>query len=208
MPGEDSKPPPPSGKQKRPTPRLLRFARLAGWAIVVILPFLAYRLALVTHSIAVQSQRNDFPPTTTASLSRVIDADTIEVFVRGRRERVQLLGVDGPELFRKEKAQVGGRLESQWVPVDDPEARAAQAELARFLEGKSLTLEFDPVESQTDRYGRLLAWVWIEERSGARILVNEWVIGQGLAELRPGRSPLKYDPILEAAAEERARATP
>jgi len=190
------------------SPRFLLFVRLVLIAVFIAVPFLTYRLALVTHSIAVQSQQQPFPATVFAGLSRVIDADTIEVFVRGRRERVQLLGVDGPELFTKERKQDGGRLESEWRPTDDPKAVVARERLAQFLESKSLALEFDPEEDQMDRYGRLLVWVWADESNGARVLVNEWLICEGLAVLRPGRKPLKYDRQLESAASERAEGKP
>ena len=186
--------------RRRLAPRLRSFARLAGWVILIILPFLAYRLAMLSHGVVVELQRPDLPPIIAAKLSRVIDGDTIEVFIQGRRERVQLLGVDGPELFRKETKQENGRMETEWVQVDDPQAAIAQKALTQFMQGKPLTLEFNGEEDQLDRYGRLLAWVWVRESDGTRVLVNEWLIRQGLAKLRLRGQALKYRDLLQAAA--------
>jgi endonuclease YncB( thermonuclease family) len=173
--------------------------RLLAVAFLIAVPFLLYRLGLVTHSVAVKYERAEFPADLEVRFSRVIDADTIEVFAGGERLRVQLLGIDGPELFYKETRQVDGRLDAEWVQVDDPAAEAAKERLEGFLQGKSLVLEFDPAESQVDHYGRLLAWVWAEERRYPRTLVNEWLVREGLVELRPGRRTLKYDHLLRAA---------
>lgn len=105
-----------------------------------------------------------------ASVTRVIDGDTIEVRFGGDLERVRLMGVDTPERG------------------DDfySEASAFTAQWAG--RGTKVFLETDVEER--DRYGRLLAYVWLERPSAnpsrSEILgrmVNAKLLYQGFAVL-------------------------
>lgn len=82
-------------------------------------------------------------------VAHVVDGDTIEVTVDGRRETVRLLGVDTPETVHP------GR------PVEcfGPEASAFTH--SRLL-GRTVRLTFDRV--RRDPYGRLLAYVEVDGR--------------------------------------------
>jgi micrococcal nuclease len=82
-------------------------------------------------------------------VAQVVDGDTIEVTVDGRREIVRLLGVDTPETVHP------GR------PVEcfGPEASAFTH--SRLL-GRTVRLTFDRV--RRDPYGRLLAYVEVDGR--------------------------------------------
>jgi micrococcal nuclease len=75
-----------------------------------------------------------------AALSRVIDADTIEVLLDGQPYRVRYLGMDAPE-------------PDEWL---GPEAADANRQL---LAGGAVLLERD--RSDADQYGRLLRYVWV-----------------------------------------------
>lgn len=95
---------------------------------------------------------------TTVDVLRVIDGDTIEVMYQGKTESVRLIGVDTPETVHPSK------------PVQ-PYGPEASAFTKSQLTGKQIGLEFD-VE-QRDRYGRLLAYVWMENQMFNRTLVKE-----------------------------------
>jgi micrococcal nuclease len=94
-------------------------------------------------------------------VSRVVDGDTIEVEVGGARERVRYIGIDAPE-WTDERSEVRAL------------ARAATEANARLVAGRRVRLELD-VERR-DRYGRLLAYVWIGDT-----LVNEAIVRSGHA---------------------------
>lgn len=86
-------------------------------------------------------------------LMRVVDGDTIVVESNIGPRTVRLIGIDAPELESGERS-----------------GREAQAHLARLLEpGELLWLEFDL--GLEDIYGRLLAYVYVEDPEGA------WRIG-------------------------------
>jgi endonuclease YncB( thermonuclease family) len=98
-----------------------------------------------------------------ATVTWVIDGDTIEVRFRGRTVDVRLIGIDTPET------------------VDPTEpvgcyGKAASNFTTRRLLGERVRLEFD-VERR-DRYGRTLAYVWIGDR-----LFNEVLVRRGFASV-------------------------
>ena len=78
---------------------------------------------------------------TQARVIRVIDGDTIEI---AGGARVRYIGMDTPETYPE-------------VELYGPEAKAKNIEL---VEGKLVTLEKDV--SETDTYGRLLRYVYVD----------------------------------------------
>lgn len=99
----------------------------------------------------------------TVDVLRVVDGDTIVVEIDGRRERVRYIGIDTPEMNDARAA----------ILVQAREATEANEQL---VGGKSVRLEFDV--QRRDKYGRLLAYVWVGDT-----LVNEELVRRGFAEL-------------------------
>jgi len=108
----------------------------------------------------------------TVDVLRVIDGDTIVVEIDGRRERVRYIGIDTPEMNDQREAIV---------------ARAQDATGAneRLVGGKAVRLEFDV--QRRDKYGRLLAYVWVGDT-----MVNEELVREGFAELLTIPPNVKY----------------
>lgn len=86
-----------------------------------------------------------------ATVTRIIDGDTIEVSINGKKEKVRLIGVDTPETKHPDK------------PVQ-PYGPEASSYTEKQLAGKKIFLEKDI--SARDKYGRLLAYVWLREPAG------------------------------------------
>jgi micrococcal nuclease len=115
---------------------------------------------LVAFTLLSMARRKKEPPkerTWQAVVERVIDGDTF-VLVGG--ERVRLIGVDTPELGRRD----------QTVQYFAEEARDFVKEM---IEGKEVTLRTD--WRGKDRYGRTLAYVYL----GDSLFVNLEIIRQG-----------------------------
>jgi micrococcal nuclease len=93
----------------------------------------------------------------------VIDGDTLDVAVAGRRERVRLLGVDAPETVDPHKP----------VGCYGPEAAAFTA---GRLTDRTVRLRFD--RQHRDRFGRLLAYVEVDGRR-----FNDELLAGGYARL-------------------------
>jgi micrococcal nuclease len=82
---------------------------------------------------------------------RVIDGDTLEVKLYGRKEKLRLIGIDAPETKHPRK------------PVEYF-GREATAEAKRLLEGKTVFIELDYSQGLRDKYGRVLCYIWFKNR--------------------------------------------
>lgn len=135
-----------------------------------LLLLLALVVALVPGpAVAVEEPR----PPAEGEVARVVhitDGDTIRVrLANGREERVRYIGIDTPEIGHEP-----GQADEPW----GPEATVANR---RLVEGEDVLLERDI--SDTDRYDRLLRYVWVEGDSGW-LMVNGELVTRGLAEVR------------------------
>jgi len=106
-------------------------------------------LALVTAGQEIWTRSGGSPRGEKVLVSDVVDGDTIHVGRGWRRTTVRLIGVDTPETVHPEKP----------VEFFGPEASEFTR---RSLQGKWVRLEFDSLD-QLDRYGRLLAYVFVED---------------------------------------------
>lgn len=83
----------------------------------------------------------------TYTVTGVSDGDTIRVVVKGRTERVRLIGIDAPEL-----AHDGAPAQCH--------ARAATRQMRKLVKGKRVRLARDSSQANRDAYGRLLRYVY------------------------------------------------
>lgn len=112
-------------------------------------------------------------PTQAATVHRVIDGDTIEVVVNGAVFDVRYIGIDTPEIYSG----------VEWL---GPEAAAANTSL---LAGGQVLLEKDV--SETDQYGRLLRYVWVNN-GGVWALINLELLRLGYASVTTYPPDVKY----------------
>lgn len=99
--------------------------------------------------------------------------DTIEL---ENGETVRYIGIDTPETKHPEKA----------VEYYGQEAYEANKNL---VEGKTVCLEFDVQER--DKYGRLLAYVYLEDGT----FVNAWLVENGYAQIATYPPNVKYQEL-------------
>lgn len=125
------------------------------------------------------------PPVSTAPedgngvrVVRVVDGDTIIVLLNGAETRVRLIGINAPESDECLAEEAGRRLEE-------------------MLAGE-VRLETD--EEETDRFGRMLAYIWAGE-----ILVNERLAAEGLALSRAYQPNVSRQTVLDRAAADARR---
>lgn len=113
----------------------------------------------------------------------VVDGDTIDVLKDGQKVRVRLIGINAPE-------SVDPRRPVQCF------GREASAEMKRFVGGQSVALETDPSQDLHDKYGRLLAYVFLADPSNpsghAGSSVNLHMIEAGYAYEYTYDLPYRY----------------
>jgi micrococcal nuclease len=98
-----------------------------------------------------------------ATVVRIVDGDTIHVRLGDHLEKVRYIGVNTPELHHPTKGE-------------EPGGRVAAFANRELVAGRSVRLELD---AQTrDRYGRLLAYVWVDDT-----MVNAELVRRGFAQV-------------------------
>jgi endonuclease YncB( thermonuclease family) len=117
-------------------------------------PPTATLIPLITPTTTVASD----PTSQLARVTQIVDGDTIEVEIDGQHYRLRYIGIDTPEqgeLFSSEATEANRRL----------------------VQGRAVQLEKDV--SETDSYGRLLRYVYLEDGT----LVNAELVRQGYAQV-------------------------
>lgn len=108
-------------------------------------------------------------------VSKVTDGDTLHVTIDGTDERVRLIGINTPETVDPRKE----------VQCFGKEASARMKELA---EGKLVRLEYDDSQGMRDTYGRLLAYVYLEDGQ----MINRKMVAEGYAYEYTYMAPYLY----------------
>jgi micrococcal nuclease len=98
-----------------------------------------------------------------AKVVRVSDGDTFVATVNGRRERIRVIGVDTPESVAPNQ------------PVE-PYGEEASDLANQYLDGETVRLAGDA--EPRDRYGRMLAYVWLEDGT----FWNALLVAEGYAQ--------------------------
>lgn len=114
---------------------------------------------------------------------KIVDGDTLDILLSSpsrTTERVRLLGIDAPERGH-------------------PLFSRARDTLAAVSLDREVYLEFTASQPLRDRYGRLLAFVWVGDKN-----VNAEMVRSGFAVFSATASPSDHDMLL-AESEEHAR---
>jgi len=121
--------------------------------LAVIGPIVAQKLPHTSQAAAPPGYYN---------VKEFADGDTITVDMNGTPEKIRFIGVDTPETQDPRKAvQCYGKAASEFTK--------------RFIGNQPVRLEADPINTNRDRYNRLLRYVYLQDGT----LVNAEIIKQG-----------------------------
>lgn len=109
---------------------------------------------------------HDPAPPSLASVTRVVDGDTVYVRSGSHSFDVRLLGIDTPETVDPHRP----------VGCYGPEASAFTKHL---LTGGVVRLDYD--RERRDRYGRWLAYIYLERQGQPDLFVNAQLVSAGYA---------------------------
>jgi len=116
-------------------------------------------------------------------VERVVDGDTLKL---ANGARVRLIGVDTPEVHYSKKLLRDARKSGQDIKAIRELGKAASDFTKGHVGRKKVRLEFD-VEKK-DRYGRLLAYVYLEDGT----FVNAEIIREGYGQVMTIPPNIKY----------------
>ena len=126
--------------------------------LTTIIAFIAVALIflLTPEDVADKPSNTGFIP---VDLVKTIDGDTIKVIYNGKEQNLRYLLIDTPELNHKQQGK-------------QPFAEEATKRNDELLNSGKLEIEFD-IGEREDKYGRLLAYVYIDGKSVQQKLVEE-----------------------------------
>lgn len=147
-----------------------------------ILSLLALLLALgagalltLTHNAQEADSDASPAPYVYYPVTQIVDGDTIKIRIEGSVETLRLIGINTPETVDPRK------------PVECFGKQASDAAKS-LLSGKRVRIEEDPTQSTRDKYGRLLAYIWLEDG----LFFNEYMIQEGYAYEYTYDDPYKF----------------
>lgn len=108
-------------------------------------------------------------------VNRVVDGDTIKVYINNKLESIRLIGLDTPET-------VDPRKKVQCFGIE------ASNKAKKLLSGKNVILEKDETQDERDKYGRLLLYVYLEDGT----FFNKWMIENGYGHEYTYNIPYRY----------------
>lgn len=136
--------------------------------------WVAMSIVMVATVAGCTTRQAPEPGDGSATVTHVVDGDTIDVVIGGREERVRLIGIDTPETKKPNTP----------IQCYGPEASAFTTALLPL--GSTVRIERDVVGR--DDYGRLLGYVHLIGDDGADTFVNLVIVEQGYAR------PLTIEP--------------
>ena len=123
-----------------------------------------------------------------AKVTRVIDGDTVEIMMSGKKESIRLIGVYTPETKHPTKG----------VQPYGPEASAFTK---KNIEGKQVWIEFDVQER--DKYQRLLGYLWANQDTINKTkMFNYRLVSKGVAQLATFSPNVRYVDLFKAGQAE------
>ena len=116
-----------------------------------------------------EEETSEVPKKEKAYVTRVIDGDTIEVDLNGKAYKVRYIGINSPE-------------------YNQPFGNEATQANSSLVSGKTVILEKDV--SETDKYGRLLRYVYVGD-----LFVNAHLVKFGWAQASTYPPDVKYSDL-------------
>lgn len=140
-----------------------------GVLLVLFLAFSAYELYINVNT-----------PKDQVRLIRCVDGDTAHFSIGGEDTKVRFLAIDAPEIGKNGQ------------PSDPYGDEAKDYTCNALKNAKEIKLEYE--EEKQDKYGRTLAWVWVDD-----VLLEELLVQEGLAEVKYLYDDYKYTDVVKIA---------
>lgn len=152
----------------------------------------AVQLLLAAALLAVRFMQDErAPEMQVATISYIVDGDTVDVLVDGKEERVRLIGIDAPESANHDET------------LNTAEGAQSSEYLRSWLAGGT-TVYLEADAEDRDRYGRLLRYIWLEQPTDpknidetASKMVNARIVADGYADAMRYEPNTRYAHVFE-----------
>ena len=112
--------------------------------------------------------------------SDCVDGDTIKVVLKDKKVTVRLLAIDTPESVHPTKE------------VEPYGVEASEYTCNLVMNTKKIELEYDGNSDKYDKYGRILAWVFVDN-----LLLQDEIVKKGYGKVAYLYGDYKYTKLLE-----------
>lgn len=157
---------------------IFKRTKITSSLLVVIIPIMA-----LVYPFVNQNAKQDTLSTDTVSLAKCTDGDTAHFNINGEDIVVRLLAVDTPETVKPN------------TPVQPYGKEASEYTCNALTNASEIRLEYE-TGNRTDKYNRLLAWVFVDDQ-----LLQSMLIEKGLAKVDYIYGDYKYTNRLYVAEE-------
>ena len=117
-------------------------------------------------------------------LVKCIDGDTFKANLKGKEATIRMLAIDTPEIAKDDK------------PADYFGKEASEYTCKKLTNAKKIVLEYDKKSDRVDKYDRVLAWIFVDDK-----LLEEELVKQGYAKVAYLYDDYKYTSIIQTAQE-------
>ena len=132
-----------------------------------------------------------------AKLIRVVDGDTLVVSIDGTEYKIRLIGINTPESVASDEYL-------ERTSQENCEEGVQASEYVKNLLSNTQYVYLEKDTSETDVYGRLLRYVWLENVSEItketieKYMLNAILVKEGYAEVKAYEPDTKYISIFES----------
>lgn len=117
------------------------------------------------------------------NLYKCVDGDTFRIKIDNKDTKVRMLAIDTPESVKEKELEYYGKEASEYT-------------CNKLKKAKKIELEYDSNSDKYDKYGRLLAWVFVDGK-----LLQEDLVKGGYAKVAYLYADYKYTGLLQEAQE-------
>lgn len=118
------------------------------------------------------------------NLYKCVDGDTFRIKINGEDIKVRMLAIDTPESVKEKELEYYGKEASNYT-------------CNKLSNAKEIELEYDSNSDKYDKYGRILAWVFVDNK-----LLQEDLVKNGYAKVAYLYDDYKYTGLLQEAQEQ------
>lgn len=126
---------------------------------------------------------------TQATITKVVDGDTLHIQADGAKYTLRLIGVDTPELHESDKLERDAQRTKQDKRMIQALGKRAKEFTRRLCDGKPCRLEYDPANTSgkhRDKYDRLLVYLFVAGDGGREVMVNAEILRCGYGAAMTG----------------------
>ena len=128
------------------------------------------------------------------TVTRVFDGDTFEVLIKGKKEKVRMLGIDTPEKYDSDKLSRDIQRSGKDKKTIQKLGELSSDFTTRLIGGKKVQLVTLSGDDDNDKYERLLRYVYLEDGT----FVNKKIVQEGYAIAFRRYEVVKLKELIEA----------